>query len=61
MTRKAATIRFIIGRVEHDLSEMGRRSGHCALCKSAELRRVLGELRVLLRDTGKASPLAANP
>lgn len=44
----AATLLAIIARVEHQLHELERRSGECALCYSADLRRHLGELRALL-------------
>jgi hypothetical protein len=43
-----ATLRAIIARVEHQLAELDRRSGHCALCRSADLKMHLGWLRGLL-------------
>ena len=44
----AATLRFVIARVELKLAELERRTGECSLCHSADLRRHLGELRALL-------------
>lgn len=43
-----ATLRVVITKVEHRLSELDRRVGNCALCRSAELRAHLGELRLML-------------
>ena len=46
----AATLRYIISRLEHDLRELDRRTGRCALCREAELVRFSGELRFLARQ-----------
>jgi len=43
-----ATLRAVIAQVERQLAEMDRRSGNCALCKSAELKQHLGWLRGML-------------
>lgn len=43
-----ATLRAVIAQVEHRLSELDRRVRNCALCRSAELRAHLGELRLML-------------
>jgi hypothetical protein len=44
-----ATLRAVIAQVEHQLAEMDRRSGNCALCRSAELRQHLAWLRGMLK------------
>jgi hypothetical protein len=46
----AATLRYVIERLEHDLRELDRRVGRCALCREAELVRFAGELRGLARQ-----------
>jgi len=43
----SATLVAIISRVEHQLRELERRTGECNLCRSADLRRHLGELKGL--------------
>jgi hypothetical protein len=43
-----ATLRAEFAQVEHQLAEMDRRSGNCALCRSADLKAHLGELRLML-------------
>jgi hypothetical protein len=43
-----ATLRAIFATVERRLYELGRRSGACATCRSADLRLHLDELRGLL-------------
>jgi len=43
-----ATLRAVIAHVEQQLTELDRRSGNCALCKSAELKMHLGWLRGML-------------
>jgi len=43
-----AALRTIIAHVEQQLAELDRRSGNCALCKSAELRMHLGWLRSMV-------------
>jgi hypothetical protein len=43
-----ATLLVIIGRVEHHLVELDRRTAECSLCHSADPQRHLGELRQLL-------------
>jgi len=43
-----ATLRAVIAHVEQQLAELDRRSGNCALCKSADLRMYLGWLRSLV-------------
>jgi hypothetical protein len=49
----SATLRAVIAQVERQLAEMDRRSGNCALCKSAELKQHLGWLRgTLARGPG---------
>lgn len=51
------TLLAILSRIEHRLAELSRRTGHCALCKSAELRAVAAELRGLAREPApRASP-----
>ena len=44
-TLEPATPRAVIAHVEHQLGELDRRSGNCAMCKSADLRMHLGWLR----------------
>jgi hypothetical protein len=52
-----ATLLAVIARVEHQLRELERRTGECALCHSADLRRHLGELRGLMASAEKAMHL----
>jgi hypothetical protein len=41
-------LRAVIAHVEHQLVELDRRSGNCALCRSAELKMHLGWLRAMV-------------
>ena len=47
------TLETVIGGVGLQLAELERRNGQCALCHSAELRRHLDYLRLLLKEATK--------
>ncbi len=48
-----ATLRYVIAKIERELDGLDRITGRCALCRDAELVRVLGELRVALREASR--------
>jgi hypothetical protein len=46
----SSTLHYVIERIDHDLRALDRLVGRCALCRDAELVRLLGELRVMERQ-----------
>jgi len=42
------TLRAVIAQVEQHLAELDRRSSHCTLCRTTDLKRHLGWLRGML-------------
>jgi hypothetical protein len=44
-----ATLRYVISKIERELAGLDRITGRCALCRDAELMRVMGELRGAIR------------
>jgi len=48
------TLESVVGRIGLQLAELERRAGHCALCRSSELRRLLDQLRTLLKESSSA-------
>ena len=54
-----STLQAVMARVELRLSELSRRTGHCALCRSAELKAVSAELRGLVAQATPRAPLSA--
>lgn len=44
------TLQAIVERAEHHLHDLDRRSNNCALCRTAELRSFVRDLRHLLAE-----------
>jgi len=57
-----ATLLAVVAKAENHLRELERRTGECSLCHSADLRRLLGELRQMLAEaSGQVGATVGTP